>query len=591
MKTYIIKRFLLMIPTLFGVSVVVWVVLTSAPRAPITMQASASMEQGKETKEGGGVEESVKIFRAQYGLDKPAILNTYFSLDKEEVRRALEDFAAGPNAVTVKTWNKAQERLIEWGYYAVPVLMELLEETQGNAREETMRWLVRSAKRVAVGAETGRVDAETVRRTTEIIEEGKILELMRWKTGASEERKQAGIASIQAWYRGMHGAYEPGPSDEEVRNAVVEKDSTKLEAWGEGAVPALVHLVLEDEVVRDDAVTWLVRNARRPLPEDPAGAEARRLEHQALDHLPWEPTDPLARKLAGVDLVRTWWNGAESKWDYSGLKSLRVLFLETQFASYWANLLSFDLGNSMVHKIPVFDLILQRLKYSLTLAGSSLLLAYLISVPLGILSARIHGSVPERAISLVVFALYSLPSFFVATLVVRFLAEGQPGSLEWIPDGRFEDVESWRFTTWDKIKDIAWHVGAPIFCMTYASFAALSRYAKTGLLNVIHSDYVRTARAKGLSEFVVLMKHAARNGIIPVITLLATTLPVIVSGSFIIEWIFSIPGFGLLTLQSIFARDYNVIIGITLIIAVLTMLGILLSDLLYAVADPRISYS
>jgi peptide/nickel transport system permease protein len=127
--------------------------------------------------------------------------------------------------------------------------------------------------------------------------------------------------------------------------------------------------------------------------------------------------------------------------------------------------------------------------------------------------------------------------------------------------------------------------------MTYGTFAALSRYAKTGILHVIRSDYVRTARAKGLGEFIVTVKHATRNGIIPLVTLLGTTLPVIVSGNFIIEVIFSIPGFGQLTLQAIYERDYSVIVGVDLVIAVLTMLGILLSDLLYAVVDPRISYS
>ncbi len=121
--------------------------------------------------------------------------------------------------------------------------------------------------------------------------------------------------------------------------------------------------------------------------------------------------------------------------------------------------------------------------------------------------------------------------------------------------------------------------------------SGLSRYAKTGLLDVIRSDYVRTARAKGLSEFWVIGKHATRNGIIPIITLLGTTLPVLVGGSVIIETIFGIPGFGRLTVESIFNRDYNVIIGIQLVVGVLVMLGILLSDILYAIVDPRISYS
>ena len=145
-------------------------------------------------------------------------------------------------------------------------------------------------------------------------------------------------------------------------------------------------------------------------------------------------------------------------------------------------------------------------------------------------------------------------------------------------------------TTWEHVKDIAWHGAAPIFCMTYASLAGLSRYAKSGVLNQIRSDYVRTARSKGLPEAVVILKHTVRNGIIPIVTLLGTTLPVIVGGSIIVESVFTIPGIGHLIWDSINQRDYNVVIGESLIVAVLTMVGILLSDILYAIVDPRISY-
>ena len=127
--------------------------------------------------------------------------------------------------------------------------------------------------------------------------------------------------------------------------------------------------------------------------------------------------------------------------------------------------------------------------------------------------------------------------------------------------------------------------------MTYGSFAALSRYARTGLLEVIHADYIRTARAKGVPESMVIIKHAVRNGMIPVITLLGTVLPILIGGSVIIEVIFSIPGMGLMTYDAILNRDYNVIMAVQLISAVLVMSGVLLADILYAVVDPRISHS
>jgi peptide/nickel transport system permease protein len=145
-------------------------------------------------------------------------------------------------------------------------------------------------------------------------------------------------------------------------------------------------------------------------------------------------------------------------------------------------------------------------------------------------------------------------------------------------------------TTLEIFGDIVWHMVLPVICLTYGSLAVLSRYARTGLLDVIRSDYIRTARAKGLSEFVVILKHAVRNGMIPILTLLGTTLPVLIGGSIIIEFIFNIEGMGKLMLTAINYRDFNIIMGVLLISSILTLLGILLSDISYALVDPRISF-
>jgi peptide/nickel transport system permease protein len=470
--------------------------------------------------------------------------------------------------------------------------MELLTETDGRLRDSSMSWLVKGAKRVAIASEGGTVSRKRARLNAAIVKENEILDLYAWEAGDPATRKEAGVHAFQAWYRGARARYPEGVDTEEVRRALRADDPAALEALGDNAVPGLVALILEEEGDQDLAIPWLVRLGARPEQGDAVEKTRTRLLNAALKRLEFRASDPEPTREASVFLVRDWWEGTAPRWDYGGLRWLRVLFLETRFAIYWGNLIRFDLGESLTHKVPVTTLIFERLKYSLTIAVTALILAYVISVPLGILSAKIHGSIPERAMALFVFALYSLPSFYVATLVIHYLAEGQPKALaQWIPSSRFESLDAWKLPTLEWLKDIAWHVLAPIFCLTYASLAALSRYAKVGLLNVIRSDYVRTARAKGLGEFTVTMKHAARNGLIPIITLLGTTLPRIIGGSFIIEVIFGIPGFGLLMLQSIFARDYNVIVGNSLIVALLTMVGILLSDLLYAIVDPRISYS
>ena len=138
--------------------------------------------------------------------------------------------------------------------------------------------------------------------------------------------------------------------------------------------------------------------------------------------------------------------------------------------------------------------------------------------------------------------------------------------------------------------DRGWHLLLPVTCLTYASFAAISRFQRTSLLEVIRQDFVRTARAKGLPEKVVVWKHAVRNALIPIITLLGATLPALVGGAVIIETIFSIPGLGMVGFEAILNRDYSVVMAIALMSAVLTMFGILVSDLTYALVDPRISY-
>jgi peptide/nickel transport system permease protein len=147
-----------------------------------------------------------------------------------------------------------------------------------------------------------------------------------------------------------------------------------------------------------------------------------------------------------------------------------------------------------------------------------------------------------------------------------------------------------QMTTLEYIKDIAWHVTLPIICMSYGSLAALSRYARTGLLDVIRADYIRTARAKGLPEGIVIIKHAARNGMILILMLMATLLSVLIGGSVIIEVIFGIPGMGSYIFESITLRDYNAVMAVLLISSTLTLIGMLLSDLSYALVDPRITF-
>jgi peptide/nickel transport system permease protein len=228
----------------------------------------------------------------------------------------------------------------------------------------------------------------------------------------------------------------------------------------------------------------------------------------------------------------------------------------------------------------------------LSLSVLSLILAYVIAIPLGIFSAVKKGTKADKVVTVALFMLYSLPSFFVATLVLIFFSQGSDTQwLRWFPTGGFQSRDFPDLTVVGKVKDVGWHLVLPLVCLTYGSLAALSRYMRSGLLEVLQADYVRTARAKGLPESSVIGKHALRNGLLPILTLLAGLLPAVLGGSVIIEYIFGIPGMGLWTIDAIYQRDYNVIMAVELLSTVLVLLGILLTDLSYALVDPRIRYS
>lgn len=260
----------------------------------------------------------------------------------------------------------------------------------------------------------------------------------------------------------------------------------------------------------------------------------------------------------------------------------------TRYGIWLKRVVTFDFGNSYKDHRPVLEKIAERLPVTLELNFISIFLVYLIAVPIGVFSAVRQGSLLDRAGTIVLFLLYSLPNFWVATLLIMFFGGGD--FLDWFPVYGISSpgVEGAVFLS--RLGDHLWHLVLPVFCLTYGGFAALSRYQRAGMLEVIRQDYIRTARAKGLPEKVVIFKHAFRNSIIPIVTLLGYLLPGMFGGSVIIESIFSIPGMGQLGFEAVLSRDYPVVLAIATISAILTLLGLLLSDLLYVWVDPRITY-
>ncbi|MEO0460505.1 MAG: ABC transporter permease [Myxococcota bacterium] len=446
MLAYVARRLLIVPPTLFLVSLVIFVVLNLAPGRP-GERSVGSMDAREMASRS-----SYRLFRQQFGLDKPILLNTRFLLSESDVRTMLDE-AYLDLGVDPKRRLRARRRIDDYGDSIVRHLVSLLD-----------------APPYAHAAVQVLADSRPLR------------------------------ARDGWWY--------PTEASVEAREEV----HTRWKAFC---------------VEHSDRFEWTLRRAASDL------------------------------------------------------------FFDTRFARYWRNILHFDFGLSLVDRQPVRKTIADKLKCTLAFMALSLLIAYAVALPLGLVSAMYRGRRLDVSIGLVLFALFSLPTFFVGTVLLQMLAAGEP--LRLFPTGGFRSVDSATRTTGEQLLDILWHLALPVFTYATAIVAVLSRYARAGVIEVFEAGYIRAARARGLPELAVLVRHVARNGMIPILTLLGGLLPTLVGGSVVVEVVFGIPGMGLYLFDSINLRDYNAVMGVLVVTSFLTLIGVLLSDLSYAIADPRIT--
>ncbi len=265
--------------------------------------------------------------------------------------------------------------------------------------------------------------------------------------------------------------------------------------------------------------------------------------------------------------------------------------LPVQYGLWLGRLARGDLGRTFQSDKDIWEEMKPRLAVTIGLEVVSLFLIFAVAIPIGIFSAWRPESLLDRLSSFVLFVLYSLPSFWAATMLIIVFGDREHAPLGlWFPVSGLQSERLGDASAWERFVDLAHHAFLPILCLSYGTLAVVSRYMRSGMLEVIRQDYVRTARAKGLPERKVVLKHALRNALFPIITLAAALLPVVVAGSIIVEYIFSIPGMGWYTLDAIHNREYDVIMATLLLSAVLELGAILVADILYAVVDPRVSY-
>jgi microcin C transport system permease protein len=273
------------------------------------------------------------------------------------------------------------------------------------------------------------------------------------------------------------------------------------------------------------------------------------------------------------------------------LQRLRVYYgfdkptLQSYF-DWLGKVVSGDLGNSYRYNEPVWDIIKQRFPVSLYYGLMTLIITYTVCIPLGILKAIRHRTVIDNVTSLLIFVGYAIPGYALGSLLILTFSV----RLEWFPMGGFVSYAYAEKDLGGKILDLLQHSALPLTCYLVGSFALVTLLLKNHLMDNLAADYIRTAIAKGVSFRQAVIRHAVRNSMIPIATTFGQNITLLVSGSFLIETIFDIDGFGLLGLSAILDRDYPVVMGVVLLSSFLLLIGNIISDVLVALVDPRIRF-
>lgn len=531
MFTYILRRILLMIPTLLGISFLTLMMIHLAPGDPVSMQLEGAMSKGTVSPE------DILALRRTFYLDLPVLLNT----SPRDIHVANAELVEQLTSPDENRRGRGVRQLKVRGSAALEPVVKALETASPEARTSILLGLKELSVRLGLNEALEKApDAQAF-----------------WKAQLEQLPKpapQAAEQAIDTWMK------QPDTKPEVL---------TRLDTL---ALPSLMLTLMKGDVESEQT---------RVLTAELSRITGTDITIQAEDNR--------AARLRLVDDWRRWWGPRRAEYvQFEGLNRATAVFTETQYAKWLGRLVTLDFDRSSRDNRPIRDKLAERLKVTVTLAILSLLVAYLVAIPLGMYSAIRQYSLSDRIITVSLFVLYSLPSFWVAMLLQQYLCGADSSGLDLFPLVGLTSPNFETLSLWGKFTDLAWHLVLPVGVLTYASFASLSRFQRVGMLDIIRQDYIRTARAKGLPERVVMMKHALRNSVLPIVTLLGMHLPSLVGGAVIVEYIFQINGMGLETLEAIRTRDMNWIMASVTLTAVMTMAGLLLSDILYAVVDPRI---
>ncbi len=260
--------------------------------------------------------------------------------------------------------------------------------------------------------------------------------------------------------------------------------------------------------------------------------------------------------------------------------------IPVQYLIWLRNLAHCDFGESFQYHRSVSSLIAERLPYTLQLTALALLLGAMIGIAIGVLSAVRQYSALDKAVTLTSLIVYSIPEFWLSVMLILLFAV----TLRWLPISQTRSLDYLLLSTPAKFADRLWHLVLPVSVLALGSAAGTARYMRNELLGVLNEEYVIAARARGLPESRVVLRHALRNALMPIVTIYGLELPFLVGGAAVVEKIFAWPGMGALAVDAVGARDYPVIMATSMIAALLVIAGNLLADVMYAVVDPRVSF-
>lgn len=321
-------------------------------------------------------------------------------------------------------------------------------------------------------------------------------------------------------------------------------------------------------------------------------------EEKAYNERLTKDTEQLNQIGFNPSVIKKWYqeNKAFYRFDPTESEKLWLFFFETRFFRYFSRVLTLDFGvmRNDSNKTVISEVV-KRFKYSLTLSITPLVITFFLSWIFGMIMAVYRGRFPDLSLNLVFLVLFAIPVFVAAPFLIEYVAMGHnfPFTNIPIPTSGFTSPERLyeTFTTKEKLFDILRHIALPLIALLYGSLAIQSRISRTAFLEVLHKDYVRTAKVRGVSKTDILFYHVGRNAAITLVTSVAGSLGVVLGGSLIVETLFEIDGFGKFFYDAILNRDYNVVMFSAIAGAFLTLMGFFLGDIAYMLLDPRIRLS